>query len=369
MKNSHDHLIKLPWWSWFGPITAALYLTLQGVSILTSDGLTSSLVATVLLGISVFSAVHHAEIVALRVGEPFGSVLLAIAVTIIEVALIVSILLSDAPHSEFVARDTVYSAVLIVLNGVVGLSLILGGQRHHEQSFRSDGIAAALAVLGTLVTIALIFPNFTHAVAGPFFSYSQLLFVGLVSIILYGIFIFAQTIRHRDYFIDLLTGNDEHEVVHEKPTWRMALFSSILLVISLAAVILLAKTLSPPLNAAIDWAGLPSGFLGVVIAMVVLLPESIAAIRAALSNRLQNSLNLAIGSAIASIGLTIPSVAILSVVLHKPLPLGLSPQDSVMLALTLFISTLTLGAGRTTVLHGAVHLVIFGIFVFMAAVP
>jgi Ca2+:H+ antiporter len=369
MSENIDHLTKLPRWSWVGPITSALYLLLQSMPGLATDGLAWSLAATVLLGISVFAAVHHAEILALRVGEPFGSVLLAIAVTIIEVALIISILLSNAPNSEFVARDTVYSAVLIVLNGVIGLSLILGGQRHHEQSFRSDGIAAALAVLGTLVTISLIFPNFTHAVEGPFYSYSQLLFVGLVSIILYGIFIFVQTVRHRDYFIDLMTCNGEQETIHEKPSWKITLLSSILLLISLVAVILIAKTLSPPLNAAITWAGLPSGFLGVVIAMVVLLPESIAAIRAALSNRLQNSLNLAIGSAIASIGLTIPSVAILSIVLHKPLALGLSPQDSVLLALTLFISTLTLGAGRTTVLHGAVHLVIFGIFIFMAAVP
>ncbi len=363
------HPTSLPWWSWLGPLASLPLMASQTIPEIATGGLVWSMLATILLGVSVFAAVHHAEIIALKVGEPFGSILLAIAVTVIEVALIVSILLSNAQGSEFVARDTVYSAVMIVLNGVIGLSLIAGGRLHHEQGFRSDGVAAALSVLGTLVTIALIFPNFTHGIEGPYYTDHQLLFVGAVSLILYGIFIFVQTIRHRDYFADITSAEDGEIESHSLPSTKTTLLSGVLLILSLIMVILLAKGLSVPLNAAIAWAGLPAGFLGVVIAMVVLLPESVASLRAAIANKIQSSLNLAIGSAIASIGLTIPTVAIFSVLMHKSLPLGLPPQDMILLVLTLFISTLTLGSGRTNVLHGAVHLVIFGIFVFIAAVP
>ena len=321
------------------------------------------------MGVSVFAAVHHAEIIALRVGEPLGSLVLAVAVSIIEVALIVSILLSATPGSEYVARDTVYSAVMIVLNAVIGLGLVIGGRRHFEQNFRSDGVAAALAVLGTLAAISLVFPNYVIAVKGPFYSPGQLLFVGVVSFILYCVFVFVQTVRHRDYFTDAEI-DDLAEFEHgERPSMRMTLLSGVFLLLSLALVILLSKILSKPISSVIDHVGLPASFLGVVIAIIVLLPESLAALGAARVNRLQSSLNLAIGSAIASIGLTIPAVALLSIWKNIPLPLGLQPHETVLLVLTLFISTLTLGTGRTTVLHGAVHLVIFGVFLFTAAVP
>ena len=359
----------LPYWSWVGPLLSAALLGALFAMGMTRIDLISGGLALLALGVSVFAAVHHAEIIALRVGEPLGSLVLAVAVTIIEVALIVSILLSAAPGSEFVARDTVYAAVMIVLNGVVGLGLVLGGRRHFEQSFRSDGVAAALAVLGTLATIALVFPNYVIAIKGPFYSAGQLLFVGIVSLILYGVFVFVQTVRHRDYFTETEI-DDLAEFEHgERPSLRISLLSGVLLLASLTLVILLSKILSKPISVIIEGAGLPASFLGVVIAIIVLLPESLAALRAARANRLQSSLNLAIGSAIASIGLTIPTVAILSIWKDIPLPLGLQPHETVLLVLTLFISTLTLGTGRTTVLHGAVHLVIFGVFLFTAAVP
>ena len=369
MSSRDDRSVGLPLWSWLGPLFASAILGIAVIPFQGIDPMIWSGLAFLGLGVSVFSAVHHAEIIALRVGEPFGSLLLAIAVTIIEVALIVSILLSGAPGSEFVARDTVFSAVMIVLNGVVGLGLVLGGRRHFEQSFRSDGVAAALAVLGTLATIALVFPNYVTAVDGPLYSPGQLLFVGGVSLVLYCVFIFVQTVRHRDYFTET---EIDHLVDHDfddRPSLRMTLISGAFLILSLSLVILLSKGLSKPISGLIERAGLPASFLGVVIAIIVLLPESLAALRAARANRLQNSLNLAIGSAIASIGLTIPTVALLSVSRNIALPLGLQPHETVLLVLTLFISTLTLGTGRTTVLHGAVHLVIFGVFIFTAAAP
>jgi Ca2+:H+ antiporter len=369
MSANKNAIQNLPYWTWVGPFLSAALLVIFFVMGVSKTDLMPGVLALLALGISVFASVHHAEIIALRVGEPLGSLILAVAVTIIEVALIVSILLSAAPGSEYVARDTVYSAVMIVLNGVVGLGLVMGGRRHFEQSFRSDGVAAALAVLGTLATIALVFPNYVTAVRGPFYSPSQLLFGGIVSLVLYGVFVFVQTVRHRDYFTDAEI-DDLAEFEHdERPSIRMTLLSGALLLASLTLVILLSKILSKPIGLVIDSAGLPASFLGVVIAIIVLLPESLAALGAARANRLQSSLNLAIGSAIASIGLTIPTVAFLSIWKDIPLPLGLQPHETVLLVLTLFISTLTLGTGRTTVLHGAVHLVIFGVFLFTAAVP
>ncbi|MEN9753813.1 MAG: hypothetical protein RLZ07_195 [Pseudomonadota bacterium] len=360
---------RLPYWTWLGPLMSAALLVALFILDMSKTNFILGGLALLALGVSVFAAVHHAEIIALRVGEPLGSLVLAVAVTIIEVALIVSILLSATPGSEYVARDTVYSAVMIVLNGVVGLGLVMGGRRHFEQNFRSDGVAAALAVLGTLATISLVFPNYVIAVKGPFYSPSQLLFVGFVSLVLYCVFVFVQTVRHRDYFTDAEI-DDLAEFEHgERPSIRMTLLSGVLLLASLTLVILLSKILSKPISLVIDSAGLPASFLGVVIAIIVLLPESLAALGAARANRLQSSLNLAIGSAIASIGLTIPTVALLSIWKDISLPLGLQPHETVLLVLTLFISTLTLGTGRTTVLHGAVHLVIFGVFLFTAAVP
>jgi Ca2+:H+ antiporter len=328
------------------------------------------ILAGFLLGGAVFAAVHHAEVLALRLGEPFGSILLAIAVTVIEVALIVSIMVSGLAGSDVVARDTVFSAVMIVLNGVIGLCLVLGAQRHYEQSFQLQGTSAALAVLGTLATFALVLPNYTVTTLGPHYSPIQLLAVGTVSLALYCIFVFIQTIRHRDYFL----GSEDDKTAsgdtpHHKPSGRIAAISAVLLIVSLVAVVLLAKALSYPLDRIVATEGLQQAIVGVVIAAIVLLPEGLAAVKAALLNRLQNSMNLALGSALASIALTIPAVAVVSLLLNQKLVLGLTPGSTVLLLLTLFVSTLTLGTGRTTVLQGAVHLVIFTVFILLAAVP
>jgi Ca2+:H+ antiporter len=290
-------------------------------------------------------------------------------VTVIEVALIVSIMLTGAEGSDRVARDTVFAAVMIVLNGVVGLCLVLGGGKHFEQTFQLQGASSALAVLGTLATLALILPNFTETTVGPSYSMLQLEVVGFEALLLWGVFVFVQTIKHRNYFLDIENAPDSAKAPHEIPSARIALLSLALLLVSLVAVVLLAKVLSYPVDAGIAAAGLPKAFVGVVIAVIVLLPEGLAATKSALHNRLQNSINLALGSAIASIGLTIPTVALVSLALNRQIALGISPLDMALLVLTLYISALTLGTGRTTVLQGAVHLVIFAAFLLVSAVP
>jgi Ca2+:H+ antiporter len=356
---------SLPLWTWITPVLAAALVILKLTHIVPADATLVLVAAGVMLGAAVFAAVHHAEVLALKLGEPFGSILLAVAVTVIEVGLIASIMFSGAPGSDAVARDTVFAAVMIVLNGVVGLCLVLGGRRHFEQSFQLQAASSTLGVLGTLAVIALILPNFTLATSGPTYAPVQLILVGVLSLLLWGVFVFVQTVKHRDYFLD---GSADH-AAHEKPSDRMALTSLALLLVALASVVLLAKVLSYPLDKGIAAAGLPQAFVGVVIAAIVLLPEGIAAAKSAMLNRLQNSINLALGSAVASIGLTIPTVAILALLLNQNPLLGVSAANMTLLVLTLFVATLTLGTGRTTVLQGAIHLVIFFVFLMVSAVP
>ncbi len=331
------------------------------------------LIALVAAGLisAVLSAVHHAEVVAHRVGEPFGTLVLAVAVTVIEVALVVSMMVSsnghDATDGSVLARDTVFAAVMIVCNGVVGLCLVAGALRHQVMTFRIEGTSPTLAVLTALATLTLVLPTYTTSTAGPTFSNSQLMFAGLASLVLYGVFVFVQTVRHRDYFLP----SDAHsEGEHaEPPSTRVALISMALLLVCLVSVVGLAKVLAPVIESAVRAASAPVAVVGVAIAMLVLLPETWAALRAALSNRMQTSLNLALGSALASIGLTIPTVAVVSIFLGLPLTLGLPAKETVLLALTLIVSTLTLSSGRATVLQGAVHLVVFAAFLFLAVVP
>ncbi|SDU21719.1 calcium:proton antiporter [Stappia sp. ES.058] len=369
---SHASHGSIPHWSWLVPVIAALALVLVMTDVLPETSVAVLGLVTLLLGGAVFASVHHAEVLAARVGEPYGSIILAVCVTVIEVALIVSIMLSGAEGNEEVARDTVFSAIMIVLNGVIGFCLVLGGQRHHEQSFQLNAASASLAVLGTLATVSFVLPNFVMAGGDGQFSILQLVVIGVVSLGLYGTFVFVQTVRHRDYFLEAVRvkeGEALHEAPQEMPSGKVTLASVFLLPLALLIVILLAKILSHPLDTAVAYAGLPQAVVGVAIAAVVLLPEGIASVRAAVHNQLQNSVNLVLGSALASIGLTIPVVAAVSVFMGKPLVIGLVPEDLVLLVLTLFVSTLTLGTGRTTILQGAVHLSIFAVFLLLSAIP
>lgn len=311
------------------------------------------------------AAVHHAEVVALRVGEPLGTLVLAVAVTVLEVGLIAALMFSGGAETQTLARDTVFAAVMIILNGVVGASLLFGGIRHGEQSFGLPGVSTALTTLTAIVVLTLILPNFTTSIAGPIYSPSQLAFIGIVCLILYGTFLLVQTVRHRDYFLPEDTAA-EHAA---RPSPAAAWTALGLLVLSLAAVILLAKGLAPEIARTVATLGAPQAFVGVVIALIVLLPEGVAAVRAARADRLQTSLNLGLGSALATIGLTVPAVAALSLAMGWTLILGLNAKSMVLLALTLIVTTLSLGTGRTTVMQGAVHLVIFAVFVFTTLVP
>ena len=328
-------------------------------------------VVAVFLGGAVLAAVHHAEVVAHKVGEPFGSLVLAVAVTVIEVALIVTLMISGGDKTETLARDTVFAAVMITCNGIVGLSLLVAALRRRVAVFNAEGTGGAFATVTTLATLSLVLPSFTTSRQDAEFSPPQLAFAAVASLGLYGLFVAVQTVRHRDYFLPItsagdLVGVEEHA---DPPTTRQAMVSLGLLVVALIAVVGDAKAVSPAIESGVDAAGFPQAVVGVVIALLVLLPESVAAVRAARRDRMQTALNLGFGSAMASIGLTIPVIAIASIWLDGPLLLGLGPVEMVLLALTVVVGTLTVVPGRATLLQGGVHLAIFAGFLFLAVSP
>ncbi|MET0838934.1 MAG: ionic transporter y4hA [Marmoricola sp.] len=329
------------------------------------------LLVALLLGAAVLAAVHHAEVVALRVGEPFGSLVLAVAVTVIEVALILTLMVSGGKDTSVLARDTVFAAVMITCNGIVGLCLLAGAVKFGTTHFNAEGTGAALATVITLATLCLVLPNFTTTTPGPEFSGSQLAFAAVASLALYLMFVVTQTVRHRDFFLPVtsrgkLLEDEEHAAL---PSNRRTMLSLGMLATSLAAVVGLAKVESKPIEEMVASVGLPQAVVGVVIALLVLLPESIAALNAARRGRTQISLNLALGSAMASIGLTIPSIAIASIWLDGPLELGLDPTHIVLLALTAVVSVLTVVPGRATRLQGGVHLVLLAAFLVLTVQP
>ena len=328
------------------------------------------LVVAIALGAAVLAAVHHAEVVAMRVGEPFGSLVLAVAVTVIEVALILTLMLSGKDTSTL-ARDTVFAAVMITCNGIVGLALLSGSLRRGVAVFNPSGTAAALTTVLTLATLSLVLPTFTTSAPGPEFSPGQLIFAAIASLVLYGLFVAIQTRRHRDYFLPITTAGEvvDEEQHADPPTTRTALISLGLLVVALVAVVGDAKAVSPTIERTVAAVGWPQSVVGVVIALLVLLPETLAATRAARRDRVQTSLNLAYGSAMASIGLTIPAIAVASIWLDGPLLLGLGSTQLVLLALTAVVGILTIVPGRATPLQGGVHLSILAAFLFLAISP
>jgi Ca2+:H+ antiporter len=330
-------------------------------------------VAAVLLGGAVLAAVNHAEVVAHRVGEPFGSLVLAVAVTTIEVALIVTFMAHGGNEAATLARDTVFAAVMITTNGIAGLSLLLGSRRYGVTLFNEQGTGAALATVTTLATLSLVLPAFTTGQGGPEFSPGQLAFAATASLVLYLLFVFTQTVRHRDFFLPVTQKGQksffEDESHAEPPSVARALTSVALLLVSLLAVVGLAEQESPAIADAVAAAGFPQSFVGVVIASLVLLPETLAAARVARQGRIQTSLNLAYGSAMASIGLTIPVIALASIWIKGPLLLGLGSIQLVLLLVTVVISVLTVVPGRATRLQGELHLVLLAAYVFLAANP
>ncbi|MEA3138249.1 MAG: Ca2+:H+ antiporter [Gammaproteobacteria bacterium] len=357
---------ELPLWTILAPVLAGIVMLLAGYD-WGSGGIFVAVIA-LSLAASVFAAVHHAEVVAHRIGEPYGSLVLALAVTLIEVALIFSLMVAGGAEATALARDTVFAAVMIILNGIIGLCLLLGGLRHSEQTFSLDGVSAALVALSAIVVLTLVFPNFTITTPGPYYSRSQLVLIAIVSLAIYGAFVFAQTIGHRGIFLqeDLANSPAQHA---SRPSNAVTAAGAILLLACLVTVVLLAKKLAPSLEAAVMRVGAPNAVVGVIIAAIVLLPEALAALRAARADRLQTSLNLALGSALASIGLTIPAVSALSLYMDTQLTLGIDTKSTVLLILSLFITAIALRTGRTIVLHGIVLLVIFVVYLFMTVIP
>lgn len=327
-------------------------------------------VAIVLIG-AVLAAVHHAEVVAHRVGEPLGSIVLAVAVTVIEVGLIITLMISGGHSTETLARDTAFAAVMISCNGIVGLSLLLGSLRHGLPRFNPEGTGAALGVVATLAGLTLVLPTFTTSASGGRFTCTQLAFIAVAAAALYVAFISTQTGQHRNFFLPVDSSGDiiEGGSHATPPSSRTTVISGVMLAASLLAVVGLGHAVSPTIETGVAAAGIPSTFVGVVIALIVLLPEGLAASRAALRDRMQTSLNLAYGSSIASIGLTIPAIAVASIWLEGPLVLGLGPVQIVLLVLTMIVATLTVIPGRATRVQGLVHLIIFAAFVFLAISP
>ena len=334
-------------------------------------GVAVVVVVALLLAGAVLCAVQHAEVVALRVGEPFGSLVLAVAVTVIEVSLIVTLMLSGGDEAATLARETVFAAVMITVNGVLGLSLLLGARRFGTVRFNAEGTGGALATVATLATVCLVLPTVTQGVPGPEFTGPQLAFAAVASLALYLAFVVTQTVRHRDFFLPVAADGgpldeDDHA---DPPTSREAWISLGFLLLSLVAVVGLAKVESPAIEEGVIAAGLPVSFVGVVIALLVLLPETLAAANAARRERVQTSLNLALGSAMASIGLTIPTLAVASIWIPTPLHLGLGATQIVLLAITVVVGVLTVVPGRATRLQASVHLTLFAAFLFLAMSP
>jgi len=347
--------------SWTTALPVAAWLVLGGYFHGFAGPVLTAAIVAALVG-TVLAAVHHAEVIALRVGEPFGTLVLALSVTLIEVALIASMMIASGEAGAAIARDTVFATIMLVLTGIVGLSLFVGGATHREQEFQLEGVTAALATLTAIAVLTLVFPHYTTTVAGPSYSTDQLILVAAASLVLYGTFVLTQTVRHRGYFLDRVEGNAASAIA--PPSNGEVSLSAVMLVVSLVAVVLLAKALAHPLEDALGRAGAPPSAIGVLIAALVLMPEGLSAVRAARANRLQTSLNLALGSALASIGLTIPVVAVLSIVSGTQLVLGIDARSVALLLLALFVTALALRTGRTILLHGVILLVVLAVYLY-----
>jgi Ca2+:H+ antiporter len=356
----------LPLWTIAIPVFGWLLYLARG----TTFGTAYTIFLSIALIGSVMAAVYHAEVVAHKVGEPYGTLVLAIAITIIEVSLIVSLMAAGGPGTAALARDTVFAAIMIILTAIIGLCLLIGGWKHKEQVFNPFAVSAALVTLSAITVLTLILPNYTTSMVGPVYSTSQLIFVAIVSLVLYGGFVAIQTGRHRDYFLPNVIPEKNEEEVHAEPPTTIATFLSlVLLLVCLGAVVLIAKSLAPAIETAVVAVGAPKSLVGVIVALVILLPEGFAAVKAAMKNRLQTSLNLALGSALASIGLTIPAVAIVSISTGLTVTLGIETKSTLLVLLSLFVISISFGSGRTNVLQGIVLLVLFAVYLFTTIVP
>ena len=349
-------------WTVLVPVISGLFY-LGGFLV---DSVISNILGGLLLFGSVLAAVHHAEVIAHKVGEPYGTIILAICITILEVGLIISFMLSGSKGALTYARDTVFAAVMLILNGILGVCILVGGVRYREQFFARSSATTYLVSLVAILVLTLILPNYTSSARGPFYTEPQLIFVSLACLVIYGVFLMVQTVRHRNYFVD---DNDDNENHDEKPSILKTVLSLVLLIICLAVVIFMAKGLSHVIEGFVKSIGAPKALVGVIIASVVLLPEGLAAVRAARNNQIQSSVNLALGSALASVGLTIPAISAVCIIYDIPFILGMDKKSIILLALSVFTVMLSLSRGKTNVLYGTVLLVNLAAYIFTVIFP
>ena len=351
------------------PLRQLLWPVLAWVVYLLHFSLTGTwfnLFLLVALVVSILEGVHHAETIAHAVGEPFGTLVLALAVTCIEASLIISLMAASGPEGATLARDTVFAAVMIILTGMIGMSLLVGGIKYGEQSFVLEGSNASITTIVAISVLTLILPNFTTSIPGPYYNTQQLIFVAVITLVLYGSLLFVQNFKHKQHFVDPA---DRSPGDADKVSRKQALMSFVLMVVCLLAVVLLTKSLSPALDAFIVRNNAPKELAGVIIAAVILIPEGLSAYRASTRNQLQKSLNLSLGSALASISLTMPVVSIYAVWTDTQIILGIDEAATILFLLTLFILSLSLKTGRTTILQGIILLVIFLVYLFTILVP
>jgi Ca2+:H+ antiporter len=333
-----------------------------------AEAVSATLVTAIVLA-TVFASLRHADTVALRVGEPYGTLVLTIAVTTIEVSVVISIML-HAENNPTLAREAIFSTVIIVCAGVIGTCLTVGALRHSEQALQQQGTTAFLTVLIALSVLTLILPDHLGGGHQGNFSTGQLAFVSLTSVLLYGAFLVMQTGRYRAFFLDAAT-SARADPEEEIPTSRAAALSFLFLCTGLVAIVLLADDVAAGVEDGLVALALPQpdAITGALVATMVLLPEAISAIRAARGNRLQRSLNIALGSALSTIGLTVPTVALVCLLVGRDLTLGLENSDGVLLMLALLLCVVSFGTGRTNVLTGLVHLVVFATYLLLLFVP
>ena len=331
--------------SWLGDLSHPVWFTV----------VLGWLFAVILL--SAFAVVRHAELLAGKLGEPLGTLILTLAVTGIEVAMIVAFMYTGKGNPAL-ARDAMFAVVMIVMNGMVGLSLVLGGLRHHEQTYNLQGANAFLAVIVPLAVLCMVLPNFTTAAPGPTLSRSQAVFVAVMSVALYGVFLAIQNLRHREYF---MAPKSPHPAKKPPPAsgFRSVGYHVLFLIAYLLPLVTLAKQLAVPIDHGIAVLHAPAALSGFLVAIVVLSPEAMSAARAALANELQRSMNILLGSVLATISLTIPAVLVIGFATGRAIVLGLDAADMILLVLTLGVSTLTFASARTNVLLGAVHMLLF----------
>lgn len=317
---------------------------------------------------SAISVARHADCLAIKLGEPYGTLILTLSAISIEVVMISTAMLHGA-NNPTLGRDSIFAVIVIALNGLVGLCLLLGGLRYREQHYNLQGVNAYLNVIMSLAVLGLVLPNFTTSTSGPTFSIEQAIFLAVMSLLLYGIFLFIQTMRHRRYFVDSREPATATDSAHHPLRTRSTPFHATMLLLYLVAVISLSEKFAIPLDNSIEKFHMPQAFGGAIIAALVLSPEGFGAIDASLRNQLQRSINILFGSVLATIGLTIPAVVTIGLVTKRSVALGVEGGNLPLLLLTLAVSVVTFTSRKTNILQGCVHLLLFAVFVLLIFAP